>query len=412
MVLVTTSRQGLWRKCYGTFDAGRCFERELLEFMDKIGAVATVSDRMVFIWKHNGAELKVMAHVDDLIYNGTKDAICDEFYKLAVEHFGECTGGEEAQIILGIKVEWNFEKCTVKLTQKAHTEKFLDAFGFDVYATAPKKTPLPLNVQAEENTGRRVGRDEWDYFMWCGFSNWLVTNTRIDCAGAVNLLGRYAQNPGVEHVALQKHVLRYLAGTLDEGITYHGKLSDLSTPYVIKNKLLCHVDSDHGGCRDTKRSTTCIIISLNGGPVIWRVTKQRVVTTSTPHSESIALASAVQELVWASDFMAEIGFEQATIRVLEDNQSTVLQASGDYKSGKSDHYRRVQFYIEDNIRRGLIWVDKVPTDHNIADIGTKQVEPIAKFERLRDIASGKIPSVYLGPKVRDILDGKYGGGMV
>lgn len=164
--------------------------------MDKIGAVATVSDRMVFIWKHDGAELKVMAHVDDLIYNGTKDAICDEFYKLAVEHFGECTGGEEAQIILGIKVEWNFEKCTVKLTQKAHTEKFLDAFGFDVYATAPKKTPLPLNVQAEENKGRRVGRDEWDYFMWCGFSNWLVTNTRIDCAGAVNLLAGTPKTPG------------------------------------------------------------------------------------------------------------------------------------------------------------------------------------------------------------------------
>jgi hypothetical protein len=54
--------------------------------------------------------------------------------------------------------------------------------------------------------------------------------------------------------------------------------------------------------------------------------------------------------------MAAIRFEQAKMCVLEDNQSTVLQASGEYKLGKSDH--------------------------NIADIRTEQEEPIAKLERL------------------------------
>ena len=108
--------------------------------------------------------------------------------------------------------------------------------------------------------------------------------------------------------------------------------------------------------------------------------------------------------------MAEIGYEQQTVRLLEDNQSAILQATGDYKSSKSDHYRKVQFYIEDNYRKGLLWLDKIPTDYNIADIGTKQVAPLAKFERLRDIASGKTPDLYLGQKVKDILNGKFGDG--
>ena len=55
-----------------------------------------------------------------------------------------------------------------------------------------------------------------------------------------------------------------------------------------------------------------------------------------------------------------------------------------------------------------MWLDKVPTAHNIADLGTKQVGPIASFERLRDIASGKTPDLYLGQTVKDILNGKYG----
>ena len=47
------------RHLYGEPDGGRAFERELLEFMDKIGAVATVSDRMVFQWQWKGGDLKI-----------------------------------------------------------------------------------------------------------------------------------------------------------------------------------------------------------------------------------------------------------------------------------------------------------------------------------------------------------------
>ena len=55
-----------------------------------------------------------------------------------------------------------------------------------------------------------------------------------------------------------------------------------------------------------------------------------------------------------------------------------------------------------------MWLDKIPTDYNIADIGTKQVLPLAKFEKLRDIASGKAPHLYLGQRVKGILNGKFG----
>jgi hypothetical protein len=134
---------------------------------------------------------------------------------------------------------------------------------------------------------------------------------------------------------------------------------------------------------------------LNGAAVIWKVLKQRVITTSTAHSEMIALAAGARELQWATDFMAEMGYEQGTVRIMGDNQSANMQATGDYKSSKSDHYRRVQFYVEDAIDQGVMWVDKVPTAENISDIGTKQVSPIAQFQRLRDIAQGTSPDLYL-----------------
>jgi hypothetical protein len=151
----------------------------------------------------------------------------------------------------------------------------------------------------------------------------------------------------------------------------------------------------------------CVIVTLYGAAVRWTVLKQRVVTTSTAHSEMIALQAGAKELQWATDFMAEMGYEQGTVRMMGDNQSANLQASGDYKSSKSDHYRRVQFYVEDNVNMGAMWVDKVATKDNVADIGTKQVTPVAQFERLRDIVQGVNPVVVLTDEVREIIKGIY-----
>ena len=61
------------------------------------------------------------------------------------------------------------------------------------------------------------------------------------------------------------------------------------------------------------------------------------------------------------------------------------------------------------MRNGLIWIDKVATDDNLADMGTKQVAPIKKFNRLRDAAMGKTPKLVVTTTVKEILDGKYDG---
>jgi hypothetical protein len=391
------------RHIYGEVDGGRAFEQTLVKFIESIGGVPLVSDRMVFIWKWKGDSLKALAHVDDILYNGDSDEILDEFYRLAEKYFSKLTGGNTAENILGIKVEWDLENASVKLSQGAHVEKFLEQFGFDLQSTKSKPTPMPVDMEVLTNEGRRIGVDEWDYFKWCGFANWLATNTRPDLALVTNLCGRHAQNPGDDHVAIQKHALRYLAGTWDEGITYHGRAKVLEEPYDHKNKLITYVDSNHGVGHDTM----CVVVMLNGGAVITRVLKQRVITTSTAHSEMLALAAGVKELQWAVDFMAEMGHEQGTIRLLGDNQSANLQATGDYKSSKSDHYRKIQFYVEDNIRQGLVWIDKVATEDNISDIGTKQVKPVAQFNHLKNIVMGNTPILVETKLVKDIKEGKY-----
>jgi hypothetical protein len=87
-------------------------------------------------------------------------------------------------------------------------------------------------------------------------------------AYATGLLSRYSNSPSAEHVAAAQHVLKYLASTPDLGITYHGSDEVLrSGGYDRWDKLIASVDSDLGGCSDSQKSTSGLVVFLNGGHV-------------------------------------------------------------------------------------------------------------------------------------------------
>ena len=48
-------------------------------------------------------------------------------------------------------------------------------------------------------------------------------------------------------------------------------------------------------------------------------------------------------------------------------------------------------------------MDKIDSEFNCADLGTKAVKPIALFEMLRDRALGYDTTTYMSPKIEKIL---------
>ena len=47
---------------------------------------------------------------------------------------------------------------------------------------------------------------------------YLTVMTRADCAVAVNQCARFLSNPAPSHVGTAKRILRYVAGTADQGL--------------------------------------------------------------------------------------------------------------------------------------------------------------------------------------------------
>ena len=86
-----------------------------------------------------------------------------------------------------------------------------------------------------------------------------LTLTRPDITHIVNLASQFMQRPNVEHFQGVKMILKYIKGTLDFGLGIFSQ-----SPC----RLYDYSNADWGGCRKTRRSTTCFSIYMGANCIL------------------------------------------------------------------------------------------------------------------------------------------------
>jgi hypothetical protein len=222
---------------------------------------------------------------------------------------------------------------------------------------------------------------------------YLLVGTRPDLGNMVRQVSRYLKNPGLAHWAAVVRGLKYLNGTRAHGITLGGvntKGADLT------NILAAYSDADYGGCPDTKRSTSGYITYLFGSsPISWRSALQKSVTLSTTEAEYVALAAAVQEVLYMRTLLEELSLKQDRGTVIhEDNQSTIKIAKNPEHHGRCKHIDIRYFFVQERVGSGDIEIVYCPTDKMRADILTKVLGP-QKFSEVRKLLGVRDKSEWL-----------------
>ena len=118
--------------------------------------------------------------------------------------------------------------------------------------------------------------DPTHYRRLIGSLRYLV-HTRSDLAFAVRFVSRFMERPTVEHQLAIKHILRYVAGTLNCGLHY-GRAPD--TAWFVG-----YCDSDLTDDIDTSKSTSGTLFFVGNCLVSWRSIKQKVVALSSCEAE-------------------------------------------------------------------------------------------------------------------------------
>ncbi|CAM8965759.1 unnamed protein product [Rhodiola kirilowii] len=274
----------------------------------------------------------------------------------------------KAKKILGMVIDRDRSKRFLKLHQRPYVEKIVSKFSS--LDCKPVQVPLAPHFilsksQSPKSDIECAKIENVPYANAIGSVMYAMISSRPDLSYDISLLSRFMSNPGPEHWLALKHVFAYIKSTLGVGLCYKKRHDDL--------KLIGYVDVDFGCDRDTRKSTTALYFTLGACCVSWKSQLQSIVTISTTESEYIALCDALKEAMWLQGMLSEAKLFSGTAIVKCDSQSAICLSKNPVYHERSKHIDIKYHFVRDKIENGDVVVDKIGTEYNPADMGTKTV---------------------------------------
>ena len=232
----------LKKALYGGRDSGALYSREITSWLRSYGFQPTSVDETLFRKERDGPKGKEVIILSLYVDDGACATNSDAFYKefiTALQDKYQLSDQGKLEWHLGMKFTQDLKSGTIKIDQKAYIEAMLKRF--DMKDANERDTPLAPKTRLSKADCPPVPDKQAvkAYQQLVGSLMYVACATRPDIAYAVNTCAQFMSNPGPRHEEAAKHILRYLKGTKDVGITYSKQdekalrptnSSDTSTP--------------------------------------------------------------------------------------------------------------------------------------------------------------------------------------
>ncbi|GKC98799.1 zinc finger, CCHC-type containing protein [Tanacetum coccineum] len=322
------------------------------------GYLLNQADKCVYSkFDETGKGVIICLYVDDMLIFGTDQVQVDLTKEFLSSRFSMKDMGE-ADVILGIRIK--HESNRIAISQSHYIKKVLKKFNY--FDCTPVSTPMDTSEKLMPNNGQAVSQLEYSRVIGCLM--YAMTCTRPDISFVMGKLSRYTSNPSTQHWQAIQRVLKYLKKTMDYRLTYTGY------PLVLEG----YTDASWISNTEDNSSTSGWVFLLGGGAISWASKKQTCITGSTMESEFVALAAAGKEAEWLKNLLLEIPLWSkpiAPISIRCDSVATLAKAYSQMYNGKSRHLGVRHSMIRELITNGVISIEFVRSQQNLADHLTK-----------------------------------------
>jgi Reverse transcriptase (RNA-dependent DNA polymerase) len=340
----------LHKALYGLKQAPRAWNSKLDSTMMSIGFERSLFEHAVYKRGKEENRLLVGVYVDDLVITENCEEEITSFKQQMKEIFNMSDLGL-LSYYLGIEVHQL--PSNISLCQEAFAKRILHDCGMaDCNSTqAPMEVRLKLS---KKNSSPPV--NQTIYRSIVGSLRYL-THTRPDLAYSVGIVSRYMESPKTEHMAIVKHILRYIKGTLGMGCYYERKKAG------VKPCLMGYSDSDMAGDVDDRKSTTGVVFFLGSNLISWSSRKQTVVALSSCEAEYIAATSTACQGVWLGSLFADL-LNQNPGKVMLNiyNKSAISLCKNPVHHDRSKHIDTRFHYIRECVEEGKIMIEHIGTN--------------------------------------------------
>ncbi|CAM8925854.1 unnamed protein product [Rhodiola kirilowii] len=348
----------LVKSLYGLKQAPKQWHQKFDDVILSSGFKLNQSDKCIYSKVDNsGNGVIICLYVDDMLIFGTDQKQVDLTKDFLSSSFAMKDMGE-ADVILGIRIKR--ENRGLALTESHYVEKVLKKFNY--LNCSPLSTPMDPSLKLMPNSGEAVS--QLDYSEVIGCLMYAMTSTRLDIAYAVGKLIRYTSNLSTHHWEAIRRVLKYVKGTMNYDLTYAG------FPSVLEG----YTDASWITNLEDHSCTSGWIFLLGGGVISWALKKQTCITSLTMESEFIALVAAGKEAEWLRNLVHEIPLWPKSIEPISihcNSKATLSKAYIQMYNGKSRHLGFRHSAVRELITHGVISIDYVQTQQNLADHLTK-----------------------------------------
>ncbi|KAB2077313.1 hypothetical protein ES319_A06G092600v1 [Gossypium barbadense] len=193
-----------------------------------------------------------------------------------------------------------------------------------------------------------------------------LTITQLDIMYAVGIVSRYMEKPKQDHLIVAKRILRYIKGTMDQGLFY---------TYSQSLKLVGYLDSDYGGDLDDRKSTFGYLFHIGSAAFSWSSKKQQTIALSTCEAEYMAIATCTCQAIWLKNILGELSIiQEGPITIYVDNKSTISIAKNLVSHSRNKHIDTKYHFIREQVKNKNVELVYCRTEDQLADIFTKPLK--------------------------------------
>ena len=212
---------------------------------------------------------------------------------------------------------------------------------------------------------------------------YLAICMRPDISYAAMSLGQYNANPSRAHLVATKHVLRYLAGTVDFALEFNfdGGVVPATIGGFLRNCAIS--DADWASDESDRKSISGYCFYFMNSLVSWSAVKQKAISLLSTEAEYYSMTHAVKEALWIRLFLTLHSFPfPQPFPLLSDNQSACALANNSSITSRSKHIDVRHHFIRAHISDGIFCTNWIPTSDMPANIFTRPL-PYPLFAKHR-----------------------------
>ncbi|CAN1121074.1 Retrovirus-related Pol polyprotein from transposon TNT 1-94 [Linum perenne] len=347
----------LKKALYGLKQSPHAWFERFTKAVKSAGYYQCQSDHTLFVKHSSSGKMAILiVYVDDIIITGDDSEEIQQL-KLNLASVFDLKDLGELKYFLGIEVARSKEG--ICLSQRKYVLDLLKETG--MLGCKPSDTPMEPNKRLSRDS-EVTPVDKESYQRLVGKLIYL-SHTRLDIGYSVSIVSQYMKNPNEEHLKMVMRILRYLKMSPGKGLLFKKH---------HQRHITIYTNASWAGELTERRSTTGYCTYVWGNLVTWRSKKQTAVARSSAEAEYRAVAHGIQEGVWLRKVLAELKVKNDDpIEMLCDSQAAISIVKNPVQHDRMKHVEIDRHFITDNVTKGIVKLDYVPSKQQIADILTK-----------------------------------------